>query len=186
MPPITEIFREFHMQQFLLKALNQSFRPTKPVEVSLFPGHEFDENEAIKLKGFGDLLQSAGYDEIFKQKDSSKFKDILDLAAGYGCFVQKEASPWYLGIFIVAESVMEPYSDESFYNQMLRSSVFVAASDEYKNLSLWLMLMAFFCDRLDTTPRRVELFVASCSELGYHLKNLPLESFLQLKAIGAQ
>jgi hypothetical protein len=168
------------MQQFLLKALNQSFRPTNPVDVSLFPTHEFDENEAIQLKRFCDKLQVAGYDEVFAQRENSEVREILDLAAGYGCFVRKEASPWYLGVFVTAESLIEPYSSESFHDQLLRSEVFAAAPNGWKNLALWLMLVALFSNRLHTTPSRVESYIDSCSALGYHLNDLPIESFLQL------
>jgi hypothetical protein len=55
------------MQEFLLKALNQNFRPAGPVDISLFPDHEFDSDEALKLKSFCDLIYESGYGEIIKK-----------------------------------------------------------------------------------------------------------------------
>jgi hypothetical protein len=71
------------MRQFLLKVLNQHFRPTNPVEVSFFPRDEFDEDEAEKLKCFCEVLRTKGYDEVFKQKVSSELRETLGLAAEY-------------------------------------------------------------------------------------------------------
>ena len=78
---------------------------------------------------------------------------------------------------------MEPSARDSFYDPMLRSEVFAAALGQWKNVALWLMLMAFFCDRLDTTPTRVESFIDSCSKLGYDLEQLPVESFCNVSAL---
>jgi hypothetical protein len=158
------------MQKFLINTLDQHFRPTKPVNASLFPRHEFDEDEAIQLKSFCDILYAEGYEAVFQQYESSKMRDILDLSSEYGCFVEKEASPWYLGVFIMAECLMEPYASDSFSDEMVRSNVFAAASSEYKNAALWLMLMAFFCNRVDSTPSRVEAY----------METLPIERFLEL------
>jgi hypothetical protein len=165
------------MQHFILQVLNQNFRPPGPVSTSLFPDHEFDKQEAGVLKLFCDKIHTEGYEHLFKQKESKDTRDIVDLAAEYGHFVEKEATPWYLGVFIAAECLMEPYACESFYDQMLRSEVFAAAADEWKKQALWLMLMAFFCHRSDTTARRVGLFIEACSELGYSLEKLSIESF---------
>ena len=169
------------MKHFLLNALNQNFRPPRQVVAELFPLHEFDESEALKLKCLCNTIRARGYDYLFEEKESSHTRDILDLAAGYGCFVSKEATPWYLGIFIAAECLMEPYSHESFCDQMLHSEVLAAAPSEWQTLALWLMLTALFCDRLDTTSARVELFINSCSGFGYHLEALPIEDVCKLR-----
>jgi hypothetical protein len=79
--------------------------------------------------------------------------------------------------------LFEPYSSDSFYHQMLRSEVFSAAPSEWKDLALWLMLMAFFCDRLETTSDRVGAYIDSCAELGYPLEKLRIESFCALRRI---
>jgi hypothetical protein len=76
---------------------------------------------------------------------------------------------------------MEPYAGESFSEELLRSEVFRVAPEESKNQALWLMLLAFFCDRLSTTSRRVELFVDSCSERKIALELVQVETFCRIK-----
>ena len=98
------------MRHFILAALNQNFRPGGEVSAALFQDDEFDANEALALQRFCERIRLEGYEFIPAQKDETAIRDILDLAAGYGHFVVREASPWYLGVFIVAELVMEPYA----------------------------------------------------------------------------
>lgn len=126
------------------------------------------------------MLQTKGYNEVFKQKESPELRDTLCLAAEYGTFVEKAASPWYLGVFIMAECIMKPDACDSFYEPMLCSEVFTAAPDQWKNLALWLMFMALFCDRLGTAPARAEAYISDCSKLGYDLRQLPVEIFCNL------
>jgi hypothetical protein len=66
---------------------------------------------------------------------------------------------------------------------MLRSEVFTDASTEWKNLALWLMLMALFCDRQKTTPARIASFIELCSELGFPVEKLSIESLCELQKI---
>jgi hypothetical protein len=169
------------MRQFILRTLNEHFLPVNLVDVSLFPNDEFNESEAISLKGFCEVLHKKGYDELFKKEDNPGLRDTLSLAADYGTFVKKHASPWYLGIFIAAECIMDSSAHESFFDPMLRSEVFAVASSEWKNLALWLMLMALFCNQPSTTPMRVESYIDSCYKLGYDLRQLSVETICNVK-----
>ena len=173
------------MRHFILAALNQNFRPGGEISAALFPDDEFDANEALALQRFCERIRLEGYDFIVAQKAEPAIHDLLDLAAGYGHFVERAASPWYLGVFIVAELVMEPYARESFYEPMLRSSVLAATPANCKSQAQFLMLLAFFCDRLKTTTRRVEQYLEDCADAGFPLDNVEISSFCQLKQLKA-
>ena len=169
------------MKQFVIRVLNQHFRPVGPIAISLFPSDEFDENEKVILQLFCERIVDGGYDFIPELKRDPKFRDTLDLAAGYGHFVSSEAGPWYLGVFIAAECAMKPYANDSFSEQMFRSSFFADAPASLKTEAIWLMLLAFFCDRLDTSAERVRLYVEECAEAGYPLDSLLIDPFCSVR-----
>jgi hypothetical protein len=133
-----------NVKSMLYECLNTDFRKFSVLDSTCFPGHEFNAEEADRLCRFCLDIQEHGYDAIEPRLLDKPGRDLLDLAAEYGVFVDAKIGDAYLGVFILGQTLMQPYATEGFCSEMMRSGVYRHAKEETKQYARFLMLLATF------------------------------------------
>ena len=167
--------------------LNNHFREFGAVSESCFPDDEFSKREARSLKQLCEEIQIHGYEIVEKKIDDEAFLYTLDTGAEYGVFVESEVGASYLGIFIVAQMLMEPSASFSFIKKMLRSSVYYAADSDLQKLARFLLFLATFVKNKKNRSSQYNMHA------GFHLRTLKIDELdvfeiinvLNKKAVGS-
>ncbi|MGD0058885.1 MAG: hypothetical protein ABSD58_05645 [Verrucomicrobiia bacterium] len=133
-----------NVKSLVYECLNADFRKFSILDTTCFPDHEFDTEEADRLCRFCLDIQESGYDAIEPRLVDKPGRDLLDLAAEYGVFVDARIGEAYLGVFILGQMLMQPYAREGFCSAMMRSEVYQSAKEETKQYARFLMLLATF------------------------------------------
>lgn len=131
-----------NLKSFIYSVLNKDFRGFKCLDVSCFPPDEFDRHESEQLALFCRNIRLHGYDSLETHLHEKQFLEVLDEAAEYGEFVDACIGPAYLGVFIAAQLLMEPFGTEGFSRSMVRSEVFRAAPKHLQDEAQFLMVLA--------------------------------------------
>lgn len=132
------------LYRLAIKVLNERYKSFNGLSLEWFPPDEWNEQEQHELVDLCSRIERDGYDQCVRMAETEKGRETLNLLAGYYIFVDTVTCKSILGVAIMAELLIEPFTSDSYGTDLERSQLFANLQSAEKEEVLFLFHLARF------------------------------------------